>query len=789
VVTIAATRARGLSALNSFGLLGTYLPRQCGIATFTKDLRDALVRETPSSNAVVLAIDDSSDGYRYPDDVRFEIRTQQQQDYRLAADFLNINQIDITFVQHEFGIYGGQDGSYVLDFVRRLRMPVITTLHTVLHEPSPTQASILSNLVRISDRVVVMSHVAQRMLVDIYSVPERKIVHIPHGIPDVPFVDPVFYKDHFGLEGRKVLLTFGLLSPGKGIEHALEALPAVVKKHPDVAYVIVGATHPRLVLKEGNAYRNYLERLVDKLNLRDHVFFHNRFVTLQELCGYIGAADIYLTPYINRAQVTSGTLAYSLGAGKAVVSTPYWYAEEMLADDRGVLIAFNDPSAIATGVNGLLDDDVERNAMRKRAYMFCRPMIWKEVARAYTQLAQEVLAERQTYPRPVFCFRPQLYSSDSVPEIRLTHMRTLTDDVGMLQHASYAVPDRSHGYCTDDNARALYAALLYYDLRGDDSILQLANVYLAFLHHAFNVESGRFRNFMSYERQWLEEIGSEDVHGRALMALGRAVSLAPNDSIRSFATRLFADALEACESLRFPRAWAFSLIGIAAYLQQFGGDNYVRRVGEELAQRLWRRFRDNADEQWPWPEDTLTYANARLPHALIASGRWLGDTGMVAQGLRSLKWLVELQLSGDNTVSLIGNHGWMDRSGRRARFDQQPIEVMGIIEACDEAYSQTSEAYWLSSTRQYLGWFLGSNDTRSVLYDYNTGGCRDGLHADGPNLNQGAESTLAWLISLLTVHRLMREEGVVKARDAADQAAKMPVLEEAPVRLKRASVR
>jgi len=783
-----ATQAHGLSGLNSFGLLGTYLPRQCGIATFTKDLRDALVGETPSSTAIVLAMDDSSGSYRYPDDVRFQIRAQQQQDYRLAAEFLNINQIDVTFVQHEFGIYGGQDGSYVLDFVRGLRMPVITTLHTVLQERAPTQSSILSDLARVSDRVVVMSHVAERMLQDIYSIPKRKIAYIPHGIPDVPLVDPVFYKDQFGLEGRKVILTFGLHSPGKGIEHALEALPAVVKEHSDVAYVILGATHPRLVLKEGSAYRNYLERLVDQLNLRDHVFFHNRFVTLEELCGYIGAADVYLTPYINRAQVTSGTLAYSLGAGKAVVSTPYWYAEEMLAENRGVLIPFNNSSAITAAVNDLLDDDIERNAMRKRAYMFCRPMIWKEVARAYTQLAQEVLAERQTYPRPVFCFRPQSYSSDSIPEIRLAHMRTLTDDVGILQHASYAVPDRSYGYCTDDNTRALHAALLHYDLRGDESILRLANVYLAFAHHAFNSESGRFRNFMSYDRQWLEEIGSEDVHGRALMALGRAVSLAPNDSIRSFATRLFVDALEACESLHSPRAWAFSLIGIAAYLKQYGGDNYVRRVGEELAQRLCRRFRDNAEEEWPWPEDTLTYANARLPHALIASGRWLQDTAMAAQGLRSLRWLVELQVNGASTVSLIGNHGWMDRSGRRARFDQQPIEVMGIIEACDEAYSWTSDSFWLNSTRQYLGWFLGSNDTRSVLYDYSTGGCCDGLHADGPNLNQGAESTLAWLISLLTVHKLMREEGVVGAGDSVDQASETPAAEESPVSLTQVSV-
>ena len=742
------------TGVQTFALLGTYVPRRCGIATFTKDLRDALVAEGERYQTQVVAVDDIPAGYAYPEEVRFQIRAGSIQDYGVAADLLNINQIDVAVIQHEFGIYGGRAGDHVLALMRNLRMPVITTLHTALTEPSPQQAAVMRELTLISDRLVVMCDRAVQILRDVYKTPRSKIAVIPHGIPDVPFVDSAFYKDQFGLEGRTILLTFGLLSPGKGLETAIEALPAIVERHPDVVYVILGAVHPHIFKREGNTYLASLQRLAQKRGVREHVAFHSRYVSLDELCRYLGAADMYLTPYTNKAQIVSGALAYAMGAGKAVISTPYWYAEEMLADGRGRIVPFDDPDALAEAAVALLDNPVQRDAMRKRAYMRCRNMVWKEVARQYILLANDILKERNRNPKPVFCFGAERTDITTLPDIDTSHLRRLTDDTGVLQHAIYAVPDRTHGYCTDDNSRALVAAVNYYDLTGDDSVLDLTNTYLSFLHHAFDADAKRFRNFLSYDRQWLDETLCEDAHGRSIWALGAVVAEAPNDAMLSFASRLFYSAVESVESLRSPRAWAFALIGMHTYLERFSGDAFVRRARATLANRLHEQYVRNASPEWPWCEDSLTYCNARLPHALILSGQWLPDQKMLEQGLRSLEWLVRLQVDESGQVSLIGNNGWLERSGARARFDQQPVDALALVEACAEAYRHTQDPVWRTRAERCFGWFLGNNDTQSVLYDYATGGCRDGLHANGPNLNEGAESTLAWLIALLDIHRL-----------------------------------
>jgi len=750
------------ASIQTVALVGSYVPRQCGIATFTKDLRDAVAAETGERQASVVAIDDNAAGYDYPDEVRFQIPQHKQVEYVSAADLLNVNQIDCVLLQHEYGIYGGKDGSHVLEFARTLRMPIISTLHTVLAEPSVGQRAVLKELTRLSDRVVVMSHLARQMLCDIYGVPEEKAVYIPHGIPDVPFVDPSFYKEQFGVADRRVLLTFGLLSPGKGIEVAIRAMPKIVEKHPDVMYIILGATHPHVLKSEGNAYRNSLERLVDQLGLDNHVVFHNRFVTLEELLGYIGVAEIYVTPYPNRNQITSGTLAYAVGTGKVVVSTPYWHAEEMLADGRGRIFPFGDSDALAANVVELLGDPTKHAAIRKRAYAYCRPMIWKEVARSFLALAADAAKERSRKARPILVARAVATEVAAIPDVSIAHLRRMTDDTGILQHAVHAVPNRHHGYCTDDNARALVAALMHYDLTKDDSALALADRYLSFIHHAFNPERRRFRNFMSYDRRWLEEIGSEDVHGRTVWALGSAVMLAPNDAILSLSIRMFHEAIQVPETFTSPRAWAFALVGLHAYLTRFGGDTPARRIRELLAERLLAQFKANASADWPWCEDVLTYDNAKLPHALILAGKESGNREMLAQGLLSLEWLVKLQVMDSGRVSLIGNLGWLDRKGKRARFDQQPVEAMALAEACAQAYRVTGEEAWFDRARAFLDWFTGNNDTGASLYDYQTGGCRDGLSADGPNLNQGAESTLAWLIALLTVMDLHRARTVAE---------------------------
>jgi len=750
-------------------LLGSYDPRLCGIATFTKDLYDALAASLGPDHTTVLAMDDRPQGYPYPQEVRYQILADQLGAYHRATDMLNIKQVDVAIIQHEFGIYGGTDGNYVLELMDRLRMPIITTMHTVLTEPTPGQRSVVSSLAKLSDRLVVMSHLGQRILQDTYEIPDEKIAFIPHGIPDVPFVDTSFFKDQFDIEGRTVLLTFGLLSPGKGIEVAIKAIPKIVERHPNVVYLVLGATHPHVLKNQGDAYRHSLEALVDQLGIQDHVIFHNRFVALEDLCDYLGAADIYISPYPHTAQIVSGTLAYALGAGKAVISTPYWYAQEMLAGERGRLFPIGDSDKLADHVVDLLDNDAQRHAMRKRAYLHCRPMVWEEVARSYLRVAREIMDERNTNPKPVAYFKTDETYTASLSDPDLSHLRRLTDDTGILQHAHYAIPDRRHGYCTDDNARALVAALMYYNLQGDSTVLRLADVYLSFLHHAFNPETQRFRNFMSFDRQWLEEVGSEDTHGRALWSLGLATALAPNEAMLAFASRLFNGALAQAEALVSPRAWAFCLIGIHAYLRKFSGDSNVRRVRTSLANRLHQHFRSNGSPDWPWCEEVVTYDNAKLSHALILAGQWTPNPDMLDQGMRTLQWLVDLQTNPDNTASFIGNDGWMTRDGQRARFDQQPVEAMAMIEACAEAYQHTQDDAWLERAHRFLGWFTGNNDTHSDLYDSQTGGCRDGLQADGPNLNQGAESTLAWLISLLTVMKLDRTQKPQSTRKPSDE--------------------
>jgi len=731
-------------------LIGTYVPRRCGIATFTADLLTHLAQESDELEFWALAMNDVPEGYDYPPEVHFEINEKSLADYRLAADFLNINQVNAVCVQHEYGIYGGPQGSHLLDLLRRLRMPIITTLHTVLQNPNDGQRAVLLELARLSDRLVVMSHKAIELLQSVYDVDPARVVMIPHGIPDLPFVDPNFYKDQFGVEGKKVILTFGLVSPGKGLEYMIQALPEVVKHHPDAVYIVLGATHPHVKRDQGEAYRLSLHRLARDLGVEDHVIFHNRFVDLEELCEFLGAADIYVTPYLNREQIVSGTLAYALGAGKAIISTPYWYAEEMLAEGRGILVPFRDPKALAEQVIYLLDNEVERHAMRKRAYTFARDMVWKQVARRYLEVLSDVRQERARHPKPIF-HAPTLQDAPlEIPEVRLDHLMRLTDDTGMFQHAKFTIPDRQHGYCTDDNARALIVTVLAAEQLADPKPLaRLRDVYLSFLYHAYNPSTGRFRNFMSYERQWLERQGSDDSHARAIWALGITVAYTRDPGVRALAVNLFDRALPAMLEIHSPRAWAVALVGIHAYLRRFSGDSEARRVRERLATRLFELYEATATADWPWLEDIVTYDNGKIPQALLLSGRWMQREDMIQAGLRSLRWLLEIQTDPAGHFVPIGNNGWYRRDGARARFDQQPLEAQSLLEACLEAYNVTGDRWWLEQCRPLLEWFLGRNDRREALYDYRSGGCRDGLTPSGVNENQGAESTLAFLLSLL----------------------------------------
>lgn len=733
--------------------LGDYLPRLCGIATFTHDLCEAVVRAVPGSDCFVGAVNDRVEGYEYPARVRFELQEKDLDSYRRAADFLNFNNADVLCVQHEFGIYGGPAGSHLLALLKEVRMPVVTTLHTILPEPDAAQRKVMEELASSSDRLVVMSRKGAEILRDIYGVPDAKVDIIPHGIPDLAFIESSFYKEQFGVEGRQVLFTFGLIGPGKGIEHVIEALPEIVRQHPNVVYLVLGATHPHLMAREGERYRLSLERLAEDRGVKEHVIFYNRFVSLDDLKEFIGATDIYLTPYLNEAQITSGTLAYVFGAGKAVVSTPYWHAQELLADGRGVLVPFRNPIAITEGVCGLLDDPVRMKKIRHDAYAMGREMIWNAVSQRYLESFQRACTDRKTTPRASFAGWTLDNRPYDLPPLRLDHIVRMSDGTGIFQHAIFNVPNFHEGYCTDDNARAYILCNLLDEL-GDqppaEILGKLATSYLAFLAAALDYGGGRFRNFMSHGRQWLEDAdsGSEDSHARALWAAGSGAGRSRNEGHRRLAAQLFERGLAAVESFSSPRAWTFTLLGIHEYLRHFPGDPNINAMRKTLTGKLVKLWNKCATENWPWFEPSVTYDNARICQALILSGQWMPHTEAREIGLKSLRWLVSIQETQAGCFRPIGSNGFYQRGGARADFDQQPVEAQAMVSACHEAFRATQDAAWSVEAKRAFEWFLGRNDLGLPLYDFSTGGCSDGLHQDRVSENQGAESTLAFHLAL-----------------------------------------
>ncbi len=744
--------------INKIAFVGNYQPRLCGIATFTTDVCRSVAAQYPSIQCLALPVNDYAEGYAYPPEVRFEIEEQELPSYQRAADFLNISNVDAVSIQHEFGIYGGVSGSYLLALMRNLKMPVVTTLHTVLQTPNDDQRRVMSELLRLSTRMVVMSRKGVEILKEVYRVPEAKVDLIPHGIPDVPFVDPNYYKDEFEVEGKNVLLTFGLLSQNKGIEHVLNALPAIVAEFPNTVYIVLGATHPKVLREQGDSYRLSLERLAKKNGVQKNVIFYNRFVDMDELKEFIGAADIYITPYLHEAQIVSGTLAYTFGAGKAVVSTPYWYAQELLAGDCGVLVPFRDPAAIAREVSGLLRDETRRHALRKNAYKQGRNMVWSNVAQLYVDSFRLARMERGVQTRKSFIVKTLDQQDAELPRIKLDHVLQLTDGTGLFQHALFSIPHYSHGYCVDDNARALILMVLLEELGYNPGVLrEPTSAYAAFLVHAFSFQSRRFRNFMNYDRRWAEEVGSEDSHGRSLWALGVCVGRSHSCEIRDFASLLFEQALPPVAEFSSPRAWAFALLGLQEYLKRLHGDRLVTQLRDTLAVRLFDLFKAQAREDWPWLEQELTYANARLPHALMASGRLAGQEEWVQQGLASLQWLCGIQTAEGGYFRPVSSAGWKKGQDNRPLYDQQPIEAYTTVAACLEAYRITHDTLWYDRARQAFEWFLGHNDLGMELYDAISGGCRDGLHVDRVNMNQGAESTLSFLLSLVEMQMAKNE--------------------------------
>lgn len=754
---------------NRIAFIGNSLPRRCGIATFTTDLQQAVSVSGGGVETAIVAMNDHGHAYDYPPTVRFQVSDDRIGDYVEAAEFLNAGRFDAVSLQHEFGIFGGEAGSHLMVLLSRLTIPVITTLHTVLAEPTPVQRRVMDAIVDASSRVVVMTEKGRVLLRTIYRVPADKIEVIPHGIPDFAFAfaAPDEAKAKFGFSGKSVILTFGLLSPNKGIEVMIDAMPSILKSRPDAVYVVLGATHPNLVREQGEAYRESLVARVRDLGIEDHVVFLDQFVDQPTLLDFISMCDVYVTPYLNEAQMTSGTLAYSFGLGKAVVSTPYWHAQELLAGGRGILVPFGDSPAIGGAIAGLLTDDVRRQAMRERAYADSRSMTWERIAERYLAVFE---ATTRAYRLKVI---PRVdrgeFSRDirKPPEMQIEHLLSMCDDTGLFQHAVHSVPDRSHGYCVDDNARALLLACALNN-PGEQRLSEaLTSRFAAFVQHAWNPDLRQFRNFMSFDRRWLEEKGSEDSHGRTLWALGECARSDVSPSRRRWAAALFAEALPTVEGFHSPRAWGFALLGLDAYCAVTEADCVTLRLRRLLADRLTAMLAMVETRNWVWFEDGLAYDNARLPQALLLTGLVTGTSDYIDAGLRSLRWLMTLQTTPAGFFRPVGTESFGDKRRPPLPFDQQALEATATISACLAAWRVDGNGAWKTEASRAFGWFLGENDLSVPLVDLETGSCRDGLHPDRANENRGGESVVSYLLSLAEIRQL--------ARVSADRAKPAPL--------------
>ncbi len=764
-----------MKPLEGVAFIGNHLPRHCGIATFTYDLHQAVATYCPSMTTGVVAMTDPGASYDYPASVQFEIHDEAVGEYVEAAEFLNNAKFDVACLQHEYGIFGGEAGAHITELLSKLKMPVVTSLHTVLATPTPDQRDVMTRILEISTTLVVMSEKGRFLLQSVHNVPAQKIEIIPHGVPDFPFIETHKAKRKLGFDEKTVILTFGLLSPAKGIENVIDAMPGILQVCPNAVYIVLGATHPSVIRHNGEGYRDSLSLRARELGVENHVVFINQFVDQAKLLQFISMCDVYVTPYLNEAQMTSGTLAYAFALGKAVVSTPYWHAKDLLRDGRGVLVPFGDADAISREISDLLTNDVRRHSMRKRAYAEGRSMTWAQTAKRYVEVfqsAHEGVRAVSVHPRE-WIVRA---STSVLPEIKTEHLLSLCDSTGMLQHALHSIPDRSHGYCVDDNARGLLLSSLL--SRYGEELLpdKVTSVFAAFIQHAWNPDTGRFRNFMNYQRQWLEEAGSEDSHGRTLWALAECAANDRTLSRRNWAVALFRTALPAVEAFTSPRAWAFSLLGLDAYCGVFSADVDAGRIRRVLADKLMVLFSKVQTQDWTWFEEGLAYDNARLSQALIQTGLATHTRSYVDVGLASLRWLMSLQTTTSGYFRPVGTESFGQKRSTPQAFDQQPVEAAAAISACLAASQAEESATWPAGALRAFGWFLGENDLQTSLIDPATGGCYDGLHPDRPNENKGAESVLSYLLGFVEMHQFQRMSAParIKHSSVAPKGAALP---------------
>ena len=730
--------------LRRIAIIGTYAPRKCGIATFTKDVVDQLGTYHPEIGIDVYALDHRSRSHAY-EAVAGVLDPEDAGALSQIARAINESGVDAVWIQHEYGIYGGDHGLKVLDLVDRIAAPLILTPHTVLGDPGPEQERILRHLVARASRIMTMSGHARDLLATRYGAPHEILTLIPHGAPDRPFGRESEFKTRLGLAGRPVLTTFGLLGPGKGLETMIEALPDILARHPDAIYRIVGATHPNLVAEEGEAYREGLKQLAADLGVEHAIGWDDRFIETEELLDQLEACDIYVTPYPGLQQSTSGTLSYAVALGKAVVSTPYLHARELLADGVGRLVPRSDKDALVQAVVALLDDPEAMRAQQQRAYAKGRETVWPRFADAAAKLVEDAVAPDA-----------RILPATATPS--LTAVFAASDATGILQHAIGIVPDRRHGYCLDDNARAL---MLVNVAEGVDPArrLEWSMTYASFVQHAWNDDAKIFRNFMRFDRSWCEEAGSEDSNGRALWALGRTIEQSPIAAIRDWAVRWYDTALPSLSDLESPRAVAFVMLGAAARLRHESGHAASQTALARGGDLLMRILGGGRRPDWAWFEAVLGYDNPRLSQALIEAGTLLDQPAWTEAGLETLSWIGAKQSATDGCFRPIGSDSFGIRHDALP-FDQQPLEAQAAIDAVASAWRATRNPEWIATARAAWRWYFGANDRGVVLADLASGRCRDGITPRGANENCGAESILAFQLSHYSMLALYRHAGL-----------------------------
>jgi glycosyltransferase involved in cell wall biosynthesis len=719
-------------------IVSTYPPRACGIGTFAADLRTTLFG-APGVKAVdlVAVVNEPSSPQRRG--LLATIAQSVRGDYIRTARMLGRLDVDVVLLQHEYGIFGGRDGEYVLSFAEALAQPLVVTLHTVLSQPTPHQADVLTELCAQAELVIVMTDTARRLLVESGACPEEKVRVVPHGAPT-----RLTLRAADDLDGRTgaayrrggdrfLISTFGLISPGKGLETVIEALPSMIERHPEIAYVIAGRTHPDIAHREGERYRLMLERRVLELDLGDNVEFDDRFLAIDELSDLLAATDVFVTPYRNQEQIASGALTFALAAGCGIVSTPYWYAQDMLASGAGRLVPFDDPAALSAAVCAYVEQPETLASARRESRRIGSSLAWPSVAEATASVLREAceLAPRR---------RPRGVADLHLASLRTDHLLTLVDDVGIVQHAHGVIPNRDSGYCVDDTARLAVVSLAL-SRRGDEqvwtSILYRA---LAFLHAASD-ESG-MRNFMGYDRGWLDEPHIGDHVGRSVWALGDILATAWIPAVVVPARDLLERLVRSLAGDVSLRTAAYTVLGLSR-LDADRLDPRARELRERLTEQLADAYRSTATEDWRWFEDQLSYDNARLSQALLSGGHSLGRDDLSELGLESLRWLGDECGLEDGRLRLPGHHGRRRHEAAPGAGDEQPLDAAAVVEAELAAFAITRKTEHAIRATHAFEWFLGRNRLERPLYDFATGGCSDGLGEVALNQNEGAESTLA----------------------------------------------